>query len=105
MDNLLRRRIGPAAAPPDNAAVTEDLPEQTPQANPAEPAPAETAAPLQPGDLVKLGAEQPLRMTAITGSKLGSDGPSPPKRQSAIAAYEAPLTFDWRNRPLGGPTR
>jgi hypothetical protein len=85
--------------------MTEDRPEQSAEPTPAQPPQAEPAAPLQPGDLVRLGAEQPLRMTAITGSKLGSDGPSPPKRQSAIAAYKAPLTFDWRNRPLGGPTR
>lgn len=79
---------------------------ETPSPEPATQGAVESAAePLQPGDLVTIGNEQPLRMSAITGSRLGSDGPAAPKRQSAIAAYEAPLTFDWRNRPLGGPPR
>lgn len=74
---------------------------QPPPEPPSAPEP-ENQDLLQPGDLVKIGTEQPLRMTAITGSRLGSDGPAAPKRRSAIAAYDAPVTFDWRNRPLGG---
>jgi hypothetical protein len=85
--------------------VTEQDPPQTPPLTPEDSPPADAAAPLRPGDLVTIGTEQPLRMSAITGSRLGSDGPAAPKRQSAIAAYDAPLTFDWRNRPLGGPPR
>ena len=54
-----------------------------------------------PADAITLGAERPLRMAVDTPGVAAAPLVSPVRRASAMPAYSASLSFDWRrDEPL-----
>jgi hypothetical protein len=59
-----------------------------------------------PADAITLGVERPLRMAVETAQAGAPALVGPAKRPSAVPAYTAPLSFDWRkDEPLAAARR
>jgi hypothetical protein len=68
---------------------------------------AMTEPPPQPADVVTLTSEKPVRMAAVTHESAPKPMVDGAERPSSVAPYTAPLSFSWRDEPLGKkpPTR